>query len=82
MRPSEAAWGAVTAGVIAYEMFAPEDELMTHQAHRWLSHESRVVRAGTRFVLGATALHLLALTPPPLDPFTYIGKAAGWITER
>lgn len=74
MRPSEAAWGGLAAAIAAYEYFAPDDELMTDQAHRLLKHERKVVRYATRAVIGVTALHLLGLMPRAIDPYVHLGK--------
>lgn len=75
-RPSELAWAGLAAGVAIYEACAPEGELMTNQAHRWIESENRIVSAATIGAIGITALHLLDILPPSADPYHWIGKAA------
>lgn len=75
-RSSEMAWAGLAAGVAVYEALAPEGELMTNQAHRWIESDNRAVRAATIGTIGITALHLLDILPPKVDPYHWIGKAA------
>lgn len=76
-RPSHLAFGALTAGVLAYEAFCDEDELISRQFDRWLEHENKLVRGATYLSVGATALHLLNVfdnTIPQADPYRYAMK--------
>ena len=68
MRSSERAWIALGTGVVIYEVFAEDGELLSHQVDRWLER-NRILTAG---VIVVTALHLLNLIPPRIDPFTWV----------
>lgn len=85
-RPSELAWGALAAGVSAYEYFAPQDELMTHQAYRWLESDNKFIKYGTYAAIGATALHLAngydRLRIGNLDPYRAISRFGGTFKNR
>jgi hypothetical protein len=71
MRTADRAWLTFGAGVLAYEILAPTDELLSYgcdrylQAHPWL----------TRAFIGVTALHLLNAIPGYLDPYHGFGVA-------
>lgn len=82
VRPSAAAWMGLAAGIAIYEALAPENELLTHQAHRLVHHENRSIRAAAVGVIGTTALHLLDVLPPKADPYHWIGSAAEKIRNR
>lgn len=59
------AWLAIALGVTVYEAAAPKGELLSEgvdralEAHPFLTHAA----------IGVTALHLLNILPPKLDPF-------------
>lgn len=58
--------------MVAYEALCPDEELLSHQCDRWLSSENKLVRYGTYFAIGSTALHLLNIydhTVPQADPY-------------
>lgn len=59
MRTSEKAWLGLAAGVTAYEILAPEGELLSEQVDRWLdSPRTRFLAIGA---VAVTAAHLLNL---------------------
>ena len=69
--------GAIGAGVLAYEAFCDDDELISRQFDRWVEHENKLVRGATYLSVGATALHLLNVfekTVPKADPYHYAMK--------
>lgn len=56
--PAVLAWGALAAGVIAYDTWAmtTDHETMSHAYHRGIEHP--VLRFGCIGMIGAVALHL------------------------
>lgn len=53
------------AGVLLYDRVVCEEEQLTYAAHRYQERHPWI----TRLVVAVTALHLLRLLPPPVDPF-------------
>lgn len=70
MRPAEKAWLALAAGVIGYEIFAEEGELMSEAVDRWLMKHPAVTTLG----VVVTAMHLLNWIPKPIDPFHLLSR--------
>ena len=58
-------WQMLGLGVLAYELLAPEGELLSEGVDRSLERH----RVLTTAAIGVTALHLLNLIPINLDPF-------------
>ena len=73
-RPSGVAWSALALGILAYEVLAEDDELLTDQSWRSIDSQNKLRQVSTYFTIGATALHLLRLLPKSVDPYHYIGK--------
>ena len=71
MRMASRAWIALGGGVLAYEVFAPTDELLSYGCDRYLEAHPWLTRA----VIGMTALHLLNALPGYLDPYHGFGVA-------
>lgn len=73
LRQSTAAWGVIAAGVVAYELLAKDDELLTDQVHRVINGENRALKWATVGLIGTTALHLCGvfdkLGLEAVDPF-------------
>lgn len=69
MRAADKAWLAMAAGVLAYELAAPDGELLSDGVDRYLDRHPWLTRA----VIAATALHLINATPARIDPFGLIG---------
>ena len=67
-RPSTLAWGAMTAGIIAYECLCPEGELMT-EGFRDAMRKNKLARIALTGAAFITAGHLTELLPERLDPF-------------
>lgn len=67
MRYSTKAWLGLGAYVVATEVCAPEDELLSQAVDRWL--EKPPGRTASALTIVATALHLLNLLPERYDPF-------------
>lgn len=65
MRPGEKAWLTLAAGVIAYELFAKDGELMSEIVDHWLQKH----RVATTVAITVTAAHLLNWLPPKIDPY-------------
>jgi hypothetical protein len=59
------AWAAIGLGVLAYEVAAPPNELLSEGADRALCDHPYLTRAA----IGLTALHLANALPERLDPF-------------
>jgi hypothetical protein len=68
MRSADKAWLALAAGILAYELGAPEHELMSEGCDRYLEARPWLTRA----VVAAVAGHLLNLTPRPVDPLHWL----------
>jgi len=64
----EMAWVAMTLGIIAYEIFAPENELLSEAVDRFLVSHPIL----TRVVVIAVAAHLLNVIPNEVDPIHQI----------
>ncbi len=70
MRAGDIAWCAIGAGVLTYEVLAPEDELLSESVDRALLRRPTI----TRIAITLVACHLLNLLPTWADPFHYIGR--------
>lgn len=73
-RPSTLAWGAIGAGVLAYEVLCPKGETLSERLDSPL--EKPMKRAAIMTAIGVTALHLSNMIPNPqkYDPFTRLTK--------
>jgi hypothetical protein len=67
------AWAGIAAGVIAYELAAPEGELLSEGVDRAMEHSS-LARAAVYAAIGCTALHLINMIPERVDPFHQLLK--------
>lgn len=66
-RPAALAWGALTAGVVAYDVLCPPGETLSEGVDRALELErGRVLALGA---IAITAAHLANLLPERVDPF-------------
>jgi hypothetical protein len=69
MRPSDRAWLALGAGVLAWDVACPDGEMLSQasdryaQKHRWLAYS----------VIASVALHLTSLLPYWVDPVHAVG---------
>lgn len=71
MRCSDQAWLTLGASILAYEVLAPSDELLSFGADRYLQSHPVLTRA----VILITALHLANWMPARLDPWHGFGLA-------
>lgn len=72
MRTSEKAWLGLAAGVTAYEILAPEGELLSEQVDRWLDNpKTRFLAIGA---VAVTAAHLLNFLPRAIDPYAKLAS--------
>lgn len=62
------AWSAIGLGVLVFELMAKDEELLSSAVDRALER-SPASRMATIAGIGATALHLLNVLPPAVDPF-------------
>lgn len=70
--PSKLAIGAIIGGVALYEALCPKGELISEEVDRL--RETKVGRYVVPIVIGTTALHLLRLLPPAIDPLHRLGE--------
>lgn len=64
-KPSKLAWAGLVAGVAAYDVFCPSGETMSEGIDRGLESKYRhLIKLG----IGMTALHLVNVLPPAIDP--------------
>lgn len=62
---SKLAWGGLIAGVAAYDIFCPAGETLSEGIDRGLETKYRhLITLG----IGITALHLVNVLPPAIDP--------------
>ena len=73
MKAGDGAWIALGLGIFTYEACAPEGELLSEAADRYMAAHPWVTRA----VVGLVAAHLTNLLPPWLDPLHGVGVLAG-----
>jgi hypothetical protein len=64
MRPSDEAWLVLAAGVIVWDAAAPDGEMLSEAADRWMVSRPWL----TRIIVAAFALHLCNGVPARLDP--------------
>lgn len=63
-------WIAIGSAILGWEIFSPPGQLLTDGAHRALILHPIL----TRWAIITTALHLLGILPPALDPYHQVGK--------
>lgn len=68
MRAAERAWIALGVAVLAYEVVARDDELLSHQVDRWLEAHPVLTSAAVT----VTAAHLLNVLPTKADPWVWL----------
>lgn len=66
-RPATLAWGALAAGVTAYEIFCPKGETLSEGVDRALEHP--VGRYLAMFAIAVTSAHLANVLPERIDPY-------------
>lgn len=80
MKPPELtagrAWAALAAGVVIYELAAPDGELMSEGVDRGMERGS-LARTAIYAAIGCTALHLVNAIPENIDPFHRLLKLRG-----
>ena len=64
MRASDRAWVVLGAAIVAYELAAKPEELMSEAVDRYLEARPWITRLGVTVI----AAHLLNLIPPQYDP--------------
>ena len=72
VRRGDKAWIGVGVGVLAYQLSAPQDELMSEAMDRYLEAHPWITNAA----VAAVALHLLNRLPLRLDPLHGFGLMA------
>lgn len=65
MRPSTIAWIGLVSGILAWELFCPENEMLSHGFDNFLEQHPMVTWTVTLVTVG----HLLNVLPRPVDPF-------------
>lgn len=71
MITGERAWALLAVAVIAYEIAAPKDQLLSEAVDRWLVKYPWP----TRVAVVLTAAHLLNLIPNRFDPFYHVATS-------
>jgi len=66
MKSKARGWLVMVAGIVAYEVSAPEGELLSHGADRYLEAHPWLTRA----VVCVTAAHLINVLPRWCDPYS------------
>ncbi|QGH75852.1 hypothetical protein L3Y25_gp112 [Gordonia phage Syleon] len=67
-------WIALGLGVLAYEVAAPEGELLSEGVDRALLSNRKSVRATAWAGITVTALHLLNVLPVWCDPYALLAR--------
>ena len=73
MRHSDVAWLSLLAAIIAYELAAPSDELLSQAVDRYRRRHPMIVIGAVGYVAG----HLLRIWPPRIDPLHLIAGKLG-----
>ena len=73
MRPSDRAWIALAAGVIAWDAFSPDDEMLSDASRRYTDSH----RVLWPLAIGYTAGHLVHVWPERFDLFTQAARLFG-----
>lgn len=68
------AWAGLLTGVCVYEYYAPEGQLLSEAVDRGLEHP--VGKVLIPLAIGVTALHLLNILRPEVDPIHQISVVA------
>ena len=66
------AWSVLGAAILAYEYFAPKNQLLSEAVDRGLEHP--VGKYAIPAFVGATALHLINVMPPEIDVWHHLGR--------
>lgn len=75
---STVAWAGLIAGVAAYDMLAPDTQMLSERVDRGLERHPLV----TTLAIGATALHLLNVLPEKIDPIHQVAEFARGLRIR
>lgn len=73
MRPGDRAWLALAAGVIAYEAWAPNGELLSQACDRYRQRHPVL----SHLIILYIPLHLARLWPERIDPLTQLASRLG-----
>lgn len=73
MRPSDKAWLTLAAGVVAWDVLCPRDEMLSEASARYRAAQPVV----WPLVICYTAGHLMHIWPREADLFTRIAEAFG-----
>jgi len=73
MRPADAAWIVLVAGVVVWDVACPREEMLSEGVDRYLERRPWL----TRMVVAVTAAHILNLLPKRVDPFYRVATAFG-----
>ena len=76
---SKLAWGGLIAGVAAYDVLCPKGETLSEGVDRGLETKYRhLINIG----IGITALHLVNILPPQIDPLHQLTKIKALRKDR
>lgn len=77
-KPSKFAIGAMVAGVAAYDIACPEGETISEGFDRLIEKYPK----STYLAIGMTALHLMNILPPPVDPLHQLTRIKSLRKDR
>ncbi|SKS41998.1 DUF7427 family protein [Mycobacteroides abscessus] len=75
MKPADSAWLVLLAAIVAYEVAAPDNELLSEGWDRYLQRRPVTARVGP-IVL---ALHLINALPRSIDPVSRLCDVLRWV---
>lgn len=73
MRASDRAWIVLATGIVAYEVAAKPEELMSEAVDRYLDSRPWF----TRLAVAVVSAHLLNMIPPRFDPLHRLAATIG-----
>ena len=78
LRHGDAAWLALAAVVLVYELVAPKDELLSEACDRYRNRHPRGVFGLVAYLAG----HLLRTWPPQLDALHQMARLANRVKDK
>lgn len=82
MRPADKAWLTMAAGIVAYELIAPDEELLSAGWDRYMLGDRKVKRVAAHATPFLVAGHLTNRLPIWADPIALVFRAAKWLAGK
>lgn len=73
LRPSDRAWIALGAGVLAWDLLCPHGEMLSEASARYTAGRPAL----SRLLIGYVAVHLMHLLPARCDPLSRLAEIVG-----